>query len=44
MVQNCVHIYVSGKMVSVETISGRWGRRGEEEWWRGEFKHDMLDI
>jgi hypothetical protein len=35
-------MYASGKMRTVETISGLVGR--EKEWWRGEFKYDIFDI
>jgi hypothetical protein len=31
----CVHMYVNGKMGSVETIQGMGGRENEGDWWRG---------
>jgi hypothetical protein len=31
----CVHMYVNGKMISVETISGMGGEGNEEKCWRG---------
>jgi hypothetical protein len=38
-------MYVNGKMIPVETISGMWGERGiKENGWRGEFKYDIFDI
>jgi hypothetical protein len=39
---NTVYTYVNGKMIPVETIPGMEGEGDKEEWWRGEFKYDIL--
>jgi hypothetical protein len=31
----CVHMYVNGRMIPIETISGMGGGGCEGEWWRG---------
>jgi hypothetical protein len=39
-----VYTYVNGKMRPVETIPGMGGGEDKGEWYRGEFKIDILDI
>jgi hypothetical protein len=36
-----VHMYVNGKIRSVETLP-RVGEEDKGEWWRGEFNFNML--
>jgi hypothetical protein len=39
-----VQVYINGKLISIETISGA-GRRGiKKNAGEGEFKYDILDI
>jgi hypothetical protein len=38
----CIHMYVNGKMISVETIPGMGGEREIKE--KGEFKYDKFDT
>jgi hypothetical protein len=35
MYKYCVHMYVNGKMIPVETIPGMREGRNKGEWWRG---------
>jgi hypothetical protein len=34
IVQYCVHMYISGKMIPVEISTGIEGRRDKGKWWR----------
>jgi hypothetical protein len=44
MVQILVHLYVNGKMLSVETISGIGDGRMKENDEGGEVKYDIFDT
>jgi hypothetical protein len=44
MVQKCVHMYVNGKVIHVETTPAIWEGREKEEQWRGESKYDIFDT
>jgi hypothetical protein len=37
-------MYVNGKMIPVETVSGMWGRGIKENGGSGEFKYDIFNI
>jgi hypothetical protein len=39
-----MHMYVNGKMVSVEIMPGMEEGGNEGEWWWCEFKYDIFDI
>jgi hypothetical protein len=40
-------MYVNGKIIPVETVSGETGRGDKGKWWKGrgvEFKYDIVDM
>jgi hypothetical protein len=37
-------MYVSGKIITIETVPEMGGGRDKGEWWKGEFKYDIFDI
>jgi hypothetical protein len=39
---NTAHMHANGKMIPVETIPGMEAEGDKGEWWRGEFKYDIL--
>jgi hypothetical protein len=39
----CVHMYVNGKLRSVETMPGVGGGRIKENNWGDDFKYDIFD-
>jgi hypothetical protein len=43
-VGGCVHMYVSGKMIPVETISRMGGGGDKGEWWKEFFKNHIIDL
>jgi hypothetical protein len=38
----CVHMYVNGEMRPIETLPGMGEGNNKGEWWKGEFKFDIL--
>jgi hypothetical protein len=44
IVHNCVHRYVNGRIISVETVPGMGGEGMRENGGEGDFKYDIFDI
>jgi hypothetical protein len=40
----CVHMYINGKKIPVDTIPGMWGRVLKENDGGDEFNYDIFDI
>jgi hypothetical protein len=43
-VQKYVHMYISEKMIPVDTVLGMEREGDKGEWWRGECKYDIFDT